>query len=64
MSDKKFIGSCKPGKFPEQIEIGLRRDDLDFLLQNLNQSGYVNLRINKGRESGKPYCEYLPPTTK
>lgn len=62
MSDKKFIGNCKPGKFPEQIEMGLRKEDVQFLMDNLNDKGWVNLRINKGRDSGKPYCEFIQPS--
>jgi len=31
MRDKKFVGRSKPGKYPEQVEIGLQQKDLDLL---------------------------------
>lgn len=59
MADKKFVGRCKPGKFPDQVEIGLTMADIQLLMDNLNEKGYTNVRINKGKESGKPYAEII-----
>lgn len=58
MADKKFIGRTKAGKYPDQIEIGLQQKDIDLLQQNL-KNGWVNIRANKGRESGKYYSEII-----
>lgn len=59
MADKKFIGKTKDGKYPDQIEIGLQQKDIDLLQANLSEKGWVNIRINKGRESGKLYSEVI-----
>ncbi len=61
MADKKFIGKCKPGKYPDQVEIRLTREHIQVLNEaiELSSSGWINLRINKGKDSGKPYCELL-----
>lgn len=58
--DKKFVGRCKPGKYDGQVDVGFTRDDLKLLEQNLNGKGYVNCRVNRGKESGKPYMEIVP----
>jgi hypothetical protein len=58
--EKVFVGRCKEGKYPDQIEIGLTKDDLLKLQENLSDKGWVNLRLNKGKTSGKPYLE-IPP---
>jgi len=58
MADKKFIGKTKEGKYPDQIEIGIQQKDIDLLQANL-KNGWVNIRINKGRESGKLYSEVV-----
>lgn len=63
MNEKKFIGRCKPGKFENQVDVGIKREDLEFLLNNLNADGWVNLRLNKGKDSGKPYIEFVQPKT-
>ncbi len=60
MADKKFIGRCKPGKYPEQVDIGLKQEDLDAMQNAMSAAGWVNLRLSKGKESGKPYMELLP----
>jgi len=61
MADKKFIGKCSLGKYPDQVEIGLTRDHIQALNEAIDSSttGWINLRINKGKDSGKPYCELL-----
>lgn len=61
MADKTFVGNCKPGKYPDQVDIGFKADDLNLLISSLNERGYVNLRLNKGKESGKPYLELVTP---
>jgi hypothetical protein len=58
MAEKKFIGKTKEGKYPDQIEIGIQQKDIDLLQANL-KNGWVNIRINKGRESGRPYSEVV-----
>lgn len=55
MADKRFIGKTKDGKYPDQIEIGLQQKDIDLLQANLSEKGWVNIRINKGKDSGKLY---------
>lgn len=59
MADKKFIGNTKPGKYPDQVESGLQQKDIDLLQANLKDKGWVNIRVNKGKESGKPYIEIV-----
>ena len=59
MADKKFVGKTKEGKYPDQVEIGFQQKDLDLLQQSINEKGWVNIRVNKGRESGKYYTEIL-----
>jgi hypothetical protein len=61
MADKKFVGKTKLGKYPDQVEIGLQQKDIDLLQSNLSQSGWVNIRINKGKDSGKLYSEIINP---
>jgi hypothetical protein len=57
--DKQFIGRCKAGKYENQIEIGFTIDDLRKLKESLNDKGWVNIRVNKGKESGKVYAEIV-----
>jgi|JI8StandDraft_1071087.scaffolds.fasta_scaffold605918_2 predicted transcriptional regulator len=59
MADKRFIGKTKDGKYPDQIEIGLQQKDIDLLQANLSEKGWVNIRINKGKDSGKLYSEVV-----
>lgn len=59
MADKKFIGRCKPGKYEDQVEIGLTRDDIEKLSNNLNEKGWVNVRVSKSKEKGTPYAEII-----
>jgi hypothetical protein len=58
--NKQFIGRCKAGKYENQVEIGFTIDDLRKLEESLNEKGWVNIRINKGKESGKVYAEIVP----
>jgi len=60
--EKKFIGNTKAGKYPDQVEIGLQLKDIDMLKASLNDKGWVNIRVNKGKESGKPYAEIVQAT--
>jgi hypothetical protein len=62
MADKKFVGRTKLGKYPDQVEIGLQQNDIDLLQANLSQSGWVNIRVNKGKDSGKLYSEIITST--
>jgi len=59
MTDKKFVGRCKPGKFPNQVEIGLTRDDIQKLLDNINEKGFINIRVSKSKDKGVPYAEII-----
>lgn len=61
MAEKKFIGNCKAGKYPDQVDIGLKTEHIDMLVDAIAASttGWVNLRLSKGKESGKPYIELL-----
>jgi hypothetical protein len=59
MADKIFIGRCKAGKFPDQVDIGFTQKDIDALQANLNDKGWVNARVNKSRDKGTPYMEIV-----
>jgi hypothetical protein len=59
MADKKFVGSCKPGKFENQVDIGFQQKDLDAMQNAMNEKGWVNVRLNCGKDSGKPYIELI-----
>ena len=59
MADKIFIGNCKAGKYPDQVEIGFTKDHIALLTKHLNEKGWVNARLNKGKDSGKPYLEIV-----
>lgn len=59
MADKNFVGRCKPGKYEDQVEIGFTRDDIQKLFDALNENGWTNLRVSKGKTSGKPYAEII-----
>ena len=61
MTEKQFVGRCKPGKFADQVDIGFTKDDLFKLNSMLNEKGWVNVRLNKGKDSGKPYLEIVVP---
>ena len=59
--EKQFVGRCKLGKYPDQIEIGWTQADIDKLQASLNTNGtgWTNTRLNKGKDSGKPYMEIV-----
>lgn len=61
MADKKFIGKTKLGKYPDQVEIGIQQKDIDLLQKELDSkgTGWVNIRMNKGKDSGKLYSEVV-----
>ena len=56
--DKLLIGNAKPGKYPDQYDIGLNKSDLEKLSQNVNEKGWVNIRLAKSK-AGKMYIEIL-----
>ena len=60
MADKIFIGNCKAGKYPDQVDVGFNKEHIDKLYAALNDKGWVNVRVNKGKDSGKPYMEIVP----
>lgn len=50
MSEKKYLGSSRniQGKFGEIQKISFSRKDLELMMDNLNEKGYINLnRIAK-----------------
>jgi len=50
MSEKKYLGSSRniQGKFGEIQKISFSRKDLELMMDNLNEKGYINLnRIEK-----------------
>jgi hypothetical protein len=50
MSEKKYVGSSRniQGKFGEIQKISFSRKDLELMMDNLNEKGYINLnRIEK-----------------
>jgi len=50
MSEKKYLGSSRniQGKFGEIQKISFSRKDLELMMDNLNEKGYINLnRIPK-----------------
>ena len=63
MADKKFVGRTSLGKYPDQIEIGLQQKDIDLLQSSLSEKGWVNIRVNKGKDSVKLYSEIIEPKT-
>jgi hypothetical protein len=58
-TEKIFIGRCVTGKYPDQVDIGFTQEHIDKLTQHLNEKGWVNCRVNKGKDSGKPYMEIV-----
>ena len=62
MADKIFIGNCKAGKYPDQVDIGFNKEHLDKMYAALNDKGWMNVRVNKGKDSGKPYMEIVQAT--
>jgi len=60
MADKILIGRTKEGKYPKQVDVGLTRDDVQKLFDNLNEKGWVNIRSSVSK-AGKYYTEILQP---
>jgi hypothetical protein len=53
--EKKYVGNSKniQGKFGEIQKISFSRKDLELLLDNLNEKGYVNLNRVAKKETDK-----------
>ena len=58
--DKTLIGNTKEGKYPNQVDIGFRKEDIDKLASHLNEKGWVNLRVSKSK-AGNFYTEIVLP---
>lgn len=59
-NDNKLLGSCetRPNNFGGvETRIGLTRSDLEYLTENLNEKGWVNITL-KTSKAGKPYLEH------
>ena len=52
MSEKQYVGGAKEinGNFGAFHKISFSQQDLELLMQNLNEKGYVNLAMNRRRE--------------
>jgi len=52
-----FLGSSKSveTKYGSIIKVGYSREDLEYMLENLNDNGWINTEIKQTKE-GKPYC--------
>ena len=59
--EKEFIGYCKPGKYEDQVDIGLSPEHIKRIneLSKQSEKGWVNFRLAKGKTSGKPYMEVV-----
>jgi hypothetical protein len=55
MSEKKYLGSSRniQGKFGEIQKISFSRKDLELMMDNLNEKGYINLNRIEKRETDK-----------
>jgi hypothetical protein len=53
--EKKYVGSSKniQGKFGEIQKISFSKKDLDLMMDNLNERGYVNLNRIAKKETDK-----------
>jgi hypothetical protein len=53
--EKKYVGSSKniQGKFGEIQKISFSRKDLDLMMDNINEKGYVNLNRIAKKETDK-----------
>ena len=53
--EKKYVGSSKniQGKFGEIQKISFSKKDLDLMMDNLNEKGYVNLNRISKKETDK-----------
>ena len=52
MSDKIYLGSAKAIQTQHGglLKVSFKREDLETLLANVNQAGYVNLNVSKRKE--------------
>ena len=52
-----FLGSSKAiqTQFGAIVKLGFNREDLEYMLENLNAGGWINTEIKQTKE-GKPYC--------
>ncbi len=59
---KQYAGNIqlKEGKYGEYLQIGYSKKDLELMLENLNERGYVNLVQATGKE-GNQYQYILEP---
>ena len=56
MSEKKYYGNVKTHTFSngdEMYKIGLSADDLNHMLSQINEKGYVNLNMTKRKDVGQ-----------
>jgi hypothetical protein len=55
MSEKKYLGNSRniQGKFGEIQKISFSRKDLELMMDNLNEKGYINLNRIEKRETDK-----------
>lgn len=53
--NKIYVGSAKAiqTKYGELMKISFRRQDLETMMNNLNEKGYINLNMNARREVGQ-----------
>lgn len=65
-NNNKLLGRCevKPNNFGGvETRIGLTRDDLEYLLSNLNEKNWVNITL-KTSKAGNPYLEHWAGATR
>ena len=62
---KKFVGNVGPKttQFGEMYILGFNKDDIRILQDNLNERGWINVAVKKGRK-GSWYMEILPELDK
>lgn len=62
MDNKVFVGSVEiaEGQYGRYTKIGFSKKDLETMMTNLNERGYVNLTLSRSRE-GKPYITIYRP---
>ena len=55
---KLFVFRCKPGKFPDTIQVDYNQSDLDLMQEMLDtEKAYGRIYINRSRKTGSPYAE-------
>ena len=52
---KTYFGTVKEksGQYGTFHNISFKREDLEKMIENLNEKGYINLTMNKRKEDGK-----------